>query len=238
MARFLSEAISTAICEVFRRQRRLDPLLVLALADLDQARVVQAVDRNVAGLRRTHQFHGRGSQGPPVGVVREFLDVFVEVSRLLGASDGREHVTSNLAGLDTDVLIAIAVEHLDDVWIIRRARPRQHAVDAGGMLKSQRQLSDQIADGQGLAVAQCGKPSACSARKPRQYRRQSVDHVRPQALEGRRITRLDVNEGGSRPLARERSDRRTPKSIFMGHPHRSVGQLHATTRSGVAAQRN
>ena len=99
-----------------RRQRRLDPLLVLALADLDQAGVVESVDRNVAGLGRTYQFHGRGPQRTPFGIGQEIIDVFVEFSRpLLRAGDGREHVTGNLAGLDTDVLIAVAVEHLDDV---------------------------------------------------------------------------------------------------------------------------
>ena len=176
-----------------RRQRGLDPLLVLALADLDQACVVEPVDRNVAGLGRAHQFHGRGAQGTPFGVVQEIVDVFAEVAGLiLGAGDDREHVAGNLAGLDTDVLIAVAVEHLDDVGIVGRLRPRQCAVDAGGMLKRQGQLSDQVADGQCLAAAQCGVPLGLLGREPRQHLRQSVDHVRPQVLEGVRIARLDV----------------------------------------------
>ncbi len=181
-----------------RRQRRLDPLLVLALADLDQAGVVEPVDRNVAGLGRTHQFHGRGPQGTPFGIVQEIIDVLVEIGRpLLGilevSGDGGEHVTGDFAGLDTDVLVAVAVEHLDDIRIAGRPRPRQRAVDAGGMLKRQSQLSDQIADGQRLAGAQCGKQLGLFTGKPRQHRCQRVDHARPQSLEGFGITRPDVH---------------------------------------------
>lgn len=181
----------------FRRQRRLNPLLVLALADLDQAGVVEPVDRNVAGLGRTHQFHGRGPQRTPVGIGQEILDVLVEVGSLLiigvGAGNGREHVAGNLAGLDTDVFIAIAVEHLDDIGIVRRSRPRQCAVNASGMLERQSQPCDQIADGKPRAGVQCGNPLGMFERKPRQHRCQSVDHARPQAPEGFRIARLDVH---------------------------------------------
>jgi hypothetical protein len=190
-----------------RGQGRLDPLLVFTLADLDQAGVVKAVDRNVAGLSRSHQFHGRGPQRTPVGIVQEVIDVGVEVGRLiLGilsmSGDGREHVAGNLAGLDTDVLVAVAVEHLDDVRIIGRPRPRQRAVDAGGMLKRQRQLCDQIADGQRLAGTQSGKPLGLFAREARKHRRQSVDHARTQALEGFGVARFDVEREPDQRLPR------------------------------------
>ena len=152
----------------FRRQRRLDPLLVLALADLDQAGIVEPVDRNVAGLGRTHQFHGRGPQRTPLAIAQKILDVLAEVGGLpLGAGDGREHVAGNLAGLDSDVLIVIAVEHFDDIWIARRFRPRQRGVHAGGMLKRQGQPCDQIADGKPLAGAQCVNPLGLVPRNPR-----------------------------------------------------------------------
>ena len=137
-----------------RRQRRLDPLLILALADLDQAGVVQPVDRNVAGLRRAHQFHGRGSERTPFAVAKKILDAFAKVRNLVvGAGDGREHVAGNLAGLDTDVLIVIAVKHFDAIWIVRQFRPRQRAVNAGSMLKRQGQPCDQITDTKPLVGA-------------------------------------------------------------------------------------
>ena len=58
----------------------------------------------------------------PVGIGQEILDAVVEVGSLapipdVGAGDGREHVAGDLAGLDTDVLVAVAVEHLDDIRI-------------------------------------------------------------------------------------------------------------------------
>ena len=176
-----------------RRQRRLDPLLVLALTDLDQAGVVQPVDRNVAGLGRTYQFHGRGTQSTPFAVAQKIFDVFAEVgSLILGAGDGREHVAGNLAGLYADVLVVVAVEHFDEIWIVRRFRPRQRAVNTGGMLKRQGQPCDQIADGQPLVGAQRGKPLGLFLRKPRQHGCQAVDHARPQTLEGFGIARFHV----------------------------------------------
>ena len=74
----------------------------------------------------------------PVGIRQEILNVLPEVGSLppildVGAGDCRKHVAGNLAGLDTDVLIAVAVEHLDDIWIVRRFRPRQCAVNTGGI---------------------------------------------------------------------------------------------------------
>ena len=157
----------------------------------------------------------------------------MEVGRpLLGAGDGREHVTGDLAGLDSDVLIAVAVEHLDDVRIIRRARPRHCAVKAGGMLKRQGQPCDQIANGERLTGAQCGKPLDLFVRKPRKHRCQSVDHVRPQALEGFRVTRLDVQVEPDHglPSVNVRTDIDRKGIDIHRASSSSVGHLHTRTR--------
>mgnify|MGYP000308274922 CR=1 FL=1 len=93
------------------------------------------------------------------------------------------------------------------------------------MLQRQRQFSDQIADGQRLAVAQCGKPLGLFTRKPGQHGRQSVDDVGPQALEGVGITRLDVQPEPDHGLSRVNvgTDINRKGIDIHSAPHRASG---------------
>jgi hypothetical protein len=181
----------------------------------------------------------------PVGIGQEILDVFAERGSIvpifnLVAGDGSEHVAGDLAGLDTDVLVAVAVEHLDQIGVVRRFRPRQGAVDTGGVLKRQRQPRDHIADRQPIAGIERGKPLGLFHGELRQHRCQSVDHAGPQALEGFGIARLDVQLEPDHRLPRMnvRTDvHRNGIDIHWGILTKASG-IYTRTRSHTAAQRD
>ena len=72
-------------------QRRLDPLLVLALADLDQAGVVQPHPGDVARLGRAHQRQRRRPERAARGEAVEVLDRLGDVDAVVLGGDQLEH---------------------------------------------------------------------------------------------------------------------------------------------------
>ena len=103
-------------------QRRLDALLVLALADLDQARVVEAHPGDVARLGRAHQRQRRRPERAAAGEIVEVVDRLGDVEAVAFArgdqfeEDGARH----LAGLEADLLGFVAEQHLDLARFARR----------------------------------------------------------------------------------------------------------------------
>ena len=96
----LSEAISTAMWRVSRRDRGLDALLVLAVAELDEAVVVEAHPRDVARLGGAHERARRRAELAPLREVDELDELGREVerggaARIALASRGRRSAGSS-----------------------------------------------------------------------------------------------------------------------------------------------
>ena len=104
----------------------LDPLLVAAVAELDQALVVEPDPGNPPLLRRPHQRHGAGAERAPLGKPDELVPLGRKVEPLrhralgpeLAGEQGVEQGEAELAGLEAHVLLLVLV---DDVVMCRGA---------------------------------------------------------------------------------------------------------------------
>ena len=129
-------------------QRRLDPLLVLALADLDQARVVQPHPGDVAGLRRADQRQRRGPERAAAGEIVEVVDRLgdVEAAVLARGDQLEDDAARHLAGLEPDLLGLVAEEHLDLLGMRRGPGEGGLGRGAGAVLQRDRDLRHQLAE--------------------------------------------------------------------------------------------
>ena len=124
MVRSLSLAMSTAIEDGLRRHRGPDPLRVHALAELDQASLVQPDPRDVAGDRLVDDRLGRRAERGPLGLVDELLQLGGR-SRSPGRLDQVvDEPDGELAGGQADRLVGVRV---DDVVAAG------HALDLAGL---------------------------------------------------------------------------------------------------------
>ena len=112
-------------------QRRLDALLVLALADLDQAGVVQPHPGDVARLGRLHQRQRRGAErrGARRSGRSPRSPRRCRRRRPRGRDQLEDDRAGHVAGLEPDLLELVAVEHLDLVGV--RPPGRVNATSAG-----------------------------------------------------------------------------------------------------------
>ena len=119
VVRSLSEATSTAIDAGLRGHRGPDPLLVDALAELDQGVLVEPDPRDVAGDRLVEDRLGRRAERRALGAQDERLELRVEVELRVGLDEVVDQAYGEPAGGQPDVLVDVAV---DDV-VAARARP-------------------------------------------------------------------------------------------------------------------
>ena len=113
--RLLSDAMSTRDAGRPRGHRRPDPLLVDALAELDERVAVEPDVRDVAAGGLVEDRLGRRPERLPLGEQDEPLELGHEVDRDRRVVRGDEVVDEgdgDLAGLDPDVLLAVLVDHV------------------------------------------------------------------------------------------------------------------------------
>ncbi len=129
-------------------QRRLDPLLVLALADLDQAGIVQPDPGDVARFGGMDQRQRRRSQRPARGEIHEVVQHLFGLlgpGVLVRRDQVEDQVAGHFAGLQADLLGFVADQHLDLVGVPGGARERDGPGRAGLILQGKRHMGHQLA---------------------------------------------------------------------------------------------
>ena len=168
-----------------RGHRRPDPLLVDAVAELDERMPVEPDERDVAADRLVDERLGRRPEGLPLGEPDEPLHLRREVEEDVGVVGGDEVVDQrdrHPAGLEPDRLLAVLV----DAVVLARptGRPRLAVTDVGPgqVLELERDVLGDVADP--CPLAQPGDEAAAPPERAgvvlerRQQRDQRVGEVR------------------------------------------------------------
>jgi hypothetical protein len=148
--------------------RRADPLLVDALAELDEAVAVEADVRDVAAGRLVEEGLRGRAECEPLGEPDQVLELGDEVERVRRVA-GRHQVVDepdgHPAGRDADLLLAILVDHV--VAAVLAGAPGLAVADvgAGEVLELERDVLRDVA-GPG-AIAQPGDEAAAAAERAR-----------------------------------------------------------------------
>ena len=176
-------------------QRRLDALLVLALADLDEAGVVEAHPGDVAGLGRADEGEGGGAEGAAAGEMVEVVDRLGDVGALAVArgDELEDDGAGDLAGLEADLLGFVAVEDLDLVGVGGGARHGDLGGSAGAVLERDGDLGHQLAEAAVGFLQPFGE-----RRRPSRWRRRGGRAAGRRGGRGRRHSRRrDCRPGGA-----------------------------------------
>ncbi len=113
-----------------------------------RTRVVEADPGDVAGFRGTDQGQRGGAEGAAAGEVVEVVDGLGEIEFLVvaGGDELENDGAGDLAGLETDLLGFVAVEHLDLVGMVGRAGEGDLGRGAGAVLQGDGDLGHQFAE--------------------------------------------------------------------------------------------
>ncbi len=149
-----------------RRHGRPDPLLVDALAQLDQAVAIEAHERDVAAGRLIEQRLRGGSEGEPLCEPDELLQLGHQVERerrVVGRNEMVDERDGQLPRLETEMLLPVLEDDVVAAVLARAARLAVADVGAGEVLELQGNVLGHV-PGPG-AVPQPGDEPAAAAQR-------------------------------------------------------------------------